>query len=63
MGPDTSILSVEERAARCVKTEEDARTNWLRYGPNLRPQNGPLALAHRRPEVDPASSNCLFVLE
>jgi len=22
VGPDTSILSVEERAARCVKTEE-----------------------------------------
>jgi hypothetical protein len=29
VGPDTSILSVEERAARCVKTEEDARTKLI----------------------------------
>jgi hypothetical protein len=29
LGPDTSNLSVQERAARCVKTEEDARTKLI----------------------------------
>ena len=29
LGPDTSTLSVQERAARCVKTEEDARNKLV----------------------------------
>jgi hypothetical protein len=29
VGPDTSNQSVRERAARCVKTEEDARTKLI----------------------------------
>ena len=29
LGPDTSTLSVQQRAARCVKTEEDARTKLV----------------------------------
>ena len=35
LGPDTSNLSVQERVARCVKTEEDARTKLIAVWPEV----------------------------
>ena len=35
VGPDTTALSVQERAARCVKTEEDARTKLVAVWPEF----------------------------
>ena len=35
VGPDTSNLSVQERVARCVKTEEEARTKLVAVWPEV----------------------------
>ena len=57
------------RQCRCRSEQQGARdrgrctTKLVAVWPELTPQNGQLVSAHRRPEVDPATSNCLFVFE
>ena len=63
VGPDTSSQSVQERVARCVKTEEEARTKLVAVWPEVEGADRSLALGRRRPEVDLVTSNYLFASE